>query len=199
MERLPQYFLYTVGLPSTFVTFLAFLCCLLPANCGEKLSFVVSLMLGMTVFQFVIADTLPETSGTKQPLLSAFLLLNLVMVGVTVFLTLVTVTIHSSRYRIKNQRVRTFLVSILPSLLCINTESLSNGNDYGDARFDEEKEQNILDALPQGTPNGSPVHQLENSVSNNKKNGKLGKRVSTRKEKREERNISSASGIPVSV
>ena len=199
MERLPQYYLYTVGLPSTFVTFLAFLCFWLPSDCGEKISFVVSLMLGMTVFQFVIADTLPETSRSKQPLLSAFLLINLVMVGVTVFLTLVTVTIHSSRCRIKNQRVRTFLVGILPSLLCVNTESLSTGNDYGDTRFDDEKVQNIDDTTPQCTPNISPVHQLENGVSNNKKNGKSGKRASTRKEKIKEKSNSSVSGIPVSV
>ena len=194
MERLPQYYLFTVGLPSTLITILAFLCFWLPADCGEKLSFVVSLMLGMTVFQFVIADTLPETSRTKQPLLSAFLLINLVIVGVTVLLILVTVTIHSSRCRIQNQRVRTFLVGILPSLLCVNTVSLSNGNDYDDASFENENLQFIDDTAPPDTANSSPNHQLENGATNNGKNGKPGRRALTQKENRKQRRNSSGSG-----
>ncbi|XP_072039415.1 neuronal acetylcholine receptor subunit beta-3-like [Amphiura filiformis] len=119
MERLPQYYLYTVGLPSTAVTLLSLFTFWLPADCGEKLSFVVSLMLGLTVFQLVVADTLPETSSDKQPLLSTFLLFNLMMVATILTLNVVTITVHSSRRKLKNRRLQMFLLDLLPNLFCV--------------------------------------------------------------------------------
>ena len=160
-------------------------------------------MLGMTVFQFVIADTLPETSRTKQPLLSAFLLINLVVVGVAVFLILVTVTIHSSRYKIKNNRVRSFIVNTMPSLLCVNTDALTNGISYT-SRIGTEKATSIDDAVPRDGKN-VPVHQLENNVINNEtnetpfKNKTLFKRVLSQKEERKQMRNSSVTGEPVSL
>ena len=134
MTRLPQYYLYTVGLPSTAVTILALFTFWLPDDSGEKLSFVVSLMLGLTVFQLVIADTLPETSGNRQPLMSTYLLFNLIMVAVILMLTLVSITVHSSRRKITSRRLRKFLFEVLPSLFCVHTgHSIDNDEviEYG--------------------------------------------------------------------
>ena len=120
MERLPEYYLYTMGLPSTIVTILALFALLLPPDCGEKLSFIVSLLLGLSVFQLVVADHLPENSRDKQPLLMAYLSLNFVMVGLTLFLTLVTININSSKCKITNRRLRRILLEIPSRLLCAN-------------------------------------------------------------------------------
>lgn len=125
MERLPDYYLYTIGLPSTIVTLLALFSQLLPPDCGEKLSFIVSLLLGLSVFQLVVADHLPANSRDKQPLLMAFLSLNYVMVALTLFLTLITININSSKCKITNRRLRRILLDIPSRLLCVNNSIIN--------------------------------------------------------------------------
>ena len=121
MTRKPDYYLYNVGLPSTAVTILALFSFWLPANCGEKISFAVSLLLGLTVFQIVVEDTLPETSSDDRPLLMKHLSMNFIIVGLTLFLTVINLAVHSSRYMITKHRLKHFLFRILPNILCITT------------------------------------------------------------------------------
>ena len=121
MTRKPDYYLYNVGLPSTAVTILALFSFWLPADCGEKISFAVSLLLGLTVFQIVVEDTLPETSSNDRPLLMKYLSMNFIIVGLTLFLTVVTLAVNSSQYKITKPRLKHFLLRVLPNILCITT------------------------------------------------------------------------------
>ena len=121
MTRKPNYYLYNIGLPSTAVSILALFSFWLPANCGEKISFAVSLLLGLTVFQIVVEDTLPETSSDERPLLMKYLSMNFVIVGLTLFLTVITLAVHSSPYKITNRRLKHFLLQKLPNILGITT------------------------------------------------------------------------------
>ena len=129
MTKKPDHYIYNVGLPSTAVTILALLSFWLPANCGEKISFAVSLLLGLTVFQIVVEEALPETSSDDRPLLMKYLSMNFFVVGLTLFLTVVTQAVHSSQHKITKPRLKHFLLRVLPNILCItfDTDEVETG------------------------------------------------------------------------
>jgi hypothetical protein len=52
----------------------------LPVNSGEKMTLSISLLLGQTVFLFLVAQRMPETSMTV-PLIAMFLLFTMSMVS----------------------------------------------------------------------------------------------------------------------
>ncbi len=120
MERFPQFYINTVALPSTMITILALFSFWLPPSCGEKLSFGVSLLLGLSVFQLVVADQLPDTSQ-GQPLLKTYLSMNFIMVGVSLFLNLITVTVNSSQLKIKHPGARRVILNLPSRSLCIGS------------------------------------------------------------------------------
>ena len=51
VSRRPEYYMVTVFFPSTLLTLLSGMVFWLPPDSGEKLSYSISIMLGLTVFQ----------------------------------------------------------------------------------------------------------------------------------------------------
>ncbi|PIK35929.1 hypothetical protein BSL78_27246 [Apostichopus japonicus] len=63
LQRDPSYYISTLVIPSSVLSLLAFATFCLPPDCGERISLGVSMVLGLTVFQLLVADILPTTKG----------------------------------------------------------------------------------------------------------------------------------------
>ncbi|XP_072015757.1 neuronal acetylcholine receptor subunit beta-4-like isoform X2 [Amphiura filiformis] len=119
LRRLPLYHLTNSALPSTILTLLAFTVFLMPPECSEKISLAISILLGLTVFQLVVSDTLPETGFGDQPLLGIYLRMNFAIVAITLFCTTLSMSVYSQPGPVKNRLVRNVFLKLLPVVLLV--------------------------------------------------------------------------------
>ncbi|KAJ8026590.1 Neuronal acetylcholine receptor subunit alpha-7 [Holothuria leucospilota] len=92
LQRDPRYYVSTIIIPSTVMCLLALATFLAPPDCGERLSLGISMVLGLTVFQLLIADSLP-TSSKQIPILSNFLSFNFHVACLTVPFSLISINL----------------------------------------------------------------------------------------------------------
>ncbi|XP_072015758.1 neuronal acetylcholine receptor subunit alpha-3-like isoform X3 [Amphiura filiformis] len=119
LRRLPVYHLTNSALPSTILTLLAFTVFLMPPECSEKISLGVSILLGLTVFQLVVSNTLPETGFGGQPILGIYLTMNFTVVAITLFCTTLSMSVYSQPGPVKNRLMRKLFLKLLPAVLLV--------------------------------------------------------------------------------
>ena len=61
-KRRPLYYIFNLILPCTFVSMVALLSFFLPPESGEKISLGITVLLSLTVFLLLVAETMPPTS-----------------------------------------------------------------------------------------------------------------------------------------
>ncbi|XP_070535248.1 neuronal acetylcholine receptor subunit alpha-2-like [Ptychodera flava] len=93
MERVPLYYLMNIVFPSNMMFLLSFCVFWLPPDCGERLSFAVSLLVALSVFQLLVGETLPTNSNSGS-LLGMILLFDMGMVASTVVMTTILLNIQ---------------------------------------------------------------------------------------------------------
>ena len=71
MERKPLFYVINMLLPSLLLTLMSTLTFVIPSEAGEKVSFVMTLILSLAVFQLMIADSVPPSAETL-PLICKF-------------------------------------------------------------------------------------------------------------------------------
>ena len=79
-------------------TIIALLCCLtfyLPANNGERTSLVITVLLAMTVYMLIVAESMPPTSEA-MPLVQKFYLVTIIETAFCLFATCVVVKWHEN-------------------------------------------------------------------------------------------------------
>ena len=83
VKRKPLYHVLHLVIPIALLSFLTLATFTIPVASGERISYVVTILLAMTVYLLLLADNLPETSEVV-PLLEIFVITTLV----TIFLSL---------------------------------------------------------------------------------------------------------------
>ncbi|KAJ8032462.1 Acetylcholine receptor subunit alpha-like 2 [Holothuria leucospilota] len=92
LQRHPMYYISTLIVPSTLLCILSMVTFLAPPDCGERISLSVSMVLGLTVFQLLVADTLP-TASKEGSLLSSYLNANFILTCLVVPLSVTNINI----------------------------------------------------------------------------------------------------------
>lgn len=64
MKRKPKFYIVNIIIPSTLLTVLGVFGFALPCESGEKVSFEITVMLSLAVFQILVADSLPASAET---------------------------------------------------------------------------------------------------------------------------------------
>lgn len=62
-RRRPYYYVFNMILPCGFVSLVALLTFFLPPESGEKISLGITVLLSLTVFLLLVAETMPPTSA----------------------------------------------------------------------------------------------------------------------------------------
>ncbi|KHN70740.1 Acetylcholine receptor subunit beta-type acr-2 [Toxocara canis] len=111
---------YTVILiiPTVLMAFLSMMVFYLPAECSEKITLSISILLALVVFLLLVSKILPPTSDTI-PLMAKYLLMTFVLNIITIMVTVVIVNIYfrSARTHSMPQLLRRLFLHLLPQLL----------------------------------------------------------------------------------
>ena len=84
MTRKPLYHLFYLTIPSVMLMFLGLTSFLIPVESGERIGFVTTILLAMTVFLLLIPSFLPETSD-NVPILGIGLQSTMVIIALVLF------------------------------------------------------------------------------------------------------------------
>ncbi|XP_071816662.1 acetylcholine receptor subunit beta-type acr-3-like [Apostichopus japonicus] len=121
LKRDPSYYIQTLIIPSTLLCALAFATFLAPPDSGERISLGVSMVLGLTVFQLLVSETLPAASK-NTPLLSDQLVANFIMACLAVPFSLFNINIaygDSPFSSMKRHWLRKAFLETLPVMLFV--------------------------------------------------------------------------------
>ncbi|XP_077992175.1 neuronal acetylcholine receptor subunit alpha-2-like [Glandiceps talaboti] len=119
IQRKPLFYIINMVLPCLFFSLLKFLVFLLPVDTGEKMSFGMSLLIAMSVFNLLVTDTLPP-SANGVPLIARYLLFDTILVALSITITVYTLRIHhTGRHQEINSFVKKLFFKILPKVMCM--------------------------------------------------------------------------------
>ncbi|XP_038063887.1 acetylcholine receptor subunit beta-like [Patiria miniata] len=94
LRREPKYHVYTVLAPCTIFTLLASMIFWLPNECGEKLSFGISIFFGFVIFQLLVQDELSDAGGETPSVMIRYVLFNFVLAGFAVMISAVSIALY---------------------------------------------------------------------------------------------------------
>lgn len=123
LARDPTYYVTTLLIPSTLLCLMALATFEAPPDSGERISLSVSMVLGLTVFQLLVANILP-TSSKETPVLGRYLTANFIIACLTVPLSMMNIKIaygDSRLWILKYAAARKFLLEIFPRIFCMPT------------------------------------------------------------------------------
>ncbi|XP_057371245.1 acetylcholine receptor subunit alpha-type acr-16-like [Daphnia carinata] len=118
IRRRTLYYFFNLIVPSVLISSMALLGFTLPPDSGEKLTLGVTILLSLTVFLNLVAETLPQVSDAI-PLLGTYFNCIMFMVASSVVLTVVVLNYHHRRAEMHEMPpwVRTLFLLWLPWIL----------------------------------------------------------------------------------
>ena len=138
---------YTVNLviPCVAINMLTVLAFYLPADCGEKISLCISILLSLSLFQLLLMELVPPTSLT-MPLLGKYILFTCAMVTISVFSSVVVLNVHFRTTATHKMHgfTRKLFINILPRLLFMHRPEEKKSEEGEDEEVDLSPHQSDL-------------------------------------------------------
>ncbi|KAM5125863.1 neuronal acetylcholine receptor subunit alpha-10-like [Mantella aurantiaca] len=92
LKRRSSFYIFNLLLPCVMISFLAPLGFYLPADSGEKVSLGVTVLLALTVFQLLVAESMPPSENV--PLIGKYYIATMTMITASTALTIFIMNIH---------------------------------------------------------------------------------------------------------
>ncbi|XP_064190990.1 neuronal acetylcholine receptor subunit alpha-9-I isoform X1 [Anguilla rostrata] len=92
LKRRSSFYIFNLLLPCVMISFLAPLSFYLPADSGEKVSLGVTVLLALTVFQLMVAESMPPSESV--PLIGKYYIATMIMITASTALTIFIMNIH---------------------------------------------------------------------------------------------------------
>uniref|UniRef100_A0A672NQS6 Cholinergic receptor nicotinic alpha 9 subunit n=1 Tax=Sinocyclocheilus grahami TaxID=75366 RepID=A0A672NQS6_SINGR len=92
LKRRSAFYIFNLLLPCFLISFLAPLGFYLPADSGEKVSLGVTVLLALTVFQLMVAESMPPSESV--PLIGKYYIATMTMITASTSLTIFIMNIH---------------------------------------------------------------------------------------------------------
>uniref|UniRef100_A0A8C9SDM7 Cholinergic receptor nicotinic alpha 9 subunit n=1 Tax=Scleropages formosus TaxID=113540 RepID=A0A8C9SDM7_SCLFO len=92
LKRRSSFYIFNLLLPCVMISFLAPLGFYLPADSGEKVSLGVTVLLALTVFQLMVAESMPPSESV--PLIGKYYIATMTMITASTALTIFIMNIH---------------------------------------------------------------------------------------------------------
>ncbi|XP_051956645.1 neuronal acetylcholine receptor subunit alpha-9 [Xyrauchen texanus] len=92
LKRRASFYIFNLLIPCMMISFLAPLGFYLPADSGEKVSLGVTVLLALTVFQLLVAESMPPSENV--PLIGKYYIATMTMVTASTALTIFIMNIH---------------------------------------------------------------------------------------------------------
>ncbi|NXI51902.1 ACHD protein, partial [Chloroceryle aenea] len=126
IKRKPLFYVINIVTPCILIAFMAILVFYLPADSGEKMTLVISVLLAQSVFLLLISQRLPATSHAI-PLIGKYLLFVMLLVTAVVLICVVVLNFHfrTPSTHIMSDWVKEVFLESLPRLLGMTQPSES--------------------------------------------------------------------------
>ena len=126
LKRRSLFYTYNLIIPNFLIALLAFFSFYIPVECGERISFVITVLLSMTVFLLLVAESIPPTSEAV-PVIGMFYTCSIIEVALALVATGISLKMYYSYLYGKglSPRLRRFLFCRLGPLLWVDTEIVS--------------------------------------------------------------------------
>nr|XP_015196630.1 PREDICTED: neuronal acetylcholine receptor subunit alpha-10 isoform X2 [Lepisosteus oculatus]XP_015196631.1 PREDICTED: neuronal acetylcholine receptor subunit alpha-10 isoform X2 [Lepisosteus oculatus] len=92
LKRRASFYVFNLLIPCVMISFLAPLGFYLPADSGEKVSLGVTVLLALTVFQLLVAESMPPSENV--PLIGKYYIATMTMITASTALTIFIMNIH---------------------------------------------------------------------------------------------------------
>ncbi|KAI1883707.1 hypothetical protein AGOR_G00234320 [Albula goreensis] len=92
LKRRSSFYIFNLLIPCVMISFLAPLGFYLPADSGEKVSLGVTVLLALTVFQLMVAESMPPSESV--PLIGKYYIATMTMITASTALTIFIMNIH---------------------------------------------------------------------------------------------------------
>ncbi|XP_068281503.1 neuronal acetylcholine receptor subunit alpha-10 isoform X2 [Nyctibius grandis] len=92
LRRRASFYIFNLLLPCVMISFLAPLGFYLPADSGEKVSLGVTVLLALTVFQLLVAESMPPSESV--PLIGKYYIATMTMITASTALTIFIMNVH---------------------------------------------------------------------------------------------------------
>ncbi|KAG7458711.1 hypothetical protein MATL_G00223590 [Megalops atlanticus] len=92
LKRRSSFYVFNLLLPCLMISFLAPLGFYLPADSGEKVSLGVTVLLALTVFQLMVAESMPPSESV--PIIGKYYIATMIMITASTALTIFIMNIH---------------------------------------------------------------------------------------------------------
>ncbi|XP_037543148.1 neuronal acetylcholine receptor subunit alpha-9-II-like [Nematolebias whitei] len=92
LKRRASFYIFNLLIPCMMISFLAPLGFFLPADSGEKISLGVTVLLALTVFQLLVAESMPPSESV--PLIGKYYIATMMMVTASTALTIFIMNVH---------------------------------------------------------------------------------------------------------
>ncbi|NXY79922.1 ACHD protein, partial [Glareola pratincola] len=118
IKRKPLFYVINIVTPCILIAFMAILVFYLPADSGEKMTLVISVLLAQSVFLLLISQRLPATSHAI-PLIGKYLLFIMLLVTAVVMICVVVLNFHfrTPSTHVMSDWVKEVFLESLPRLL----------------------------------------------------------------------------------
>ncbi|XP_071811205.1 neuronal acetylcholine receptor subunit alpha-10-like [Apostichopus japonicus] len=92
ISRRSNYYVFNLILPCILLSAITTLVFILPADSGEKVSLGITVLLSLTVFLLIIAESMPATSDV--PVIGQYYAATMLLVSISVVLTIIVLNLH---------------------------------------------------------------------------------------------------------
>uniref|UniRef100_A0A8C2KAK4 Cholinergic receptor, nicotinic, gamma n=1 Tax=Cyprinus carpio TaxID=7962 RepID=A0A8C2KAK4_CYPCA len=143
IQRKPLFYIINIIVPCVLFSSLGLLVYFLPAK-GQKCTMTIAILLGQTVFLFLIAKKVPETSQAV-PLIGKYLMFVMSVTTITVMncVVVLNVSLRTPNTHPMSNNIRKVFLNILPCLLRMTMQRWTPEQEEGDFK---------MFALGNGTP-----------------------------------------------
>ncbi|XP_077987841.1 neuronal acetylcholine receptor subunit alpha-7-like isoform X2 [Glandiceps talaboti] len=93
IRRKPLFYIFNLIIPCFLISGMSMLVFILPCESGEKVSLGITVLLSLTVFLLVVAETMPATSETI-PLIGRYYIFTIVLVATCTTMTVIVLNFH---------------------------------------------------------------------------------------------------------
>jgi len=123
LTRRSLFYTYNLIIPNFLIALLAFFSFYIPVECGERISFVITVLLSMTVFLLLVAESIPPTSE-GVPVIGMYYTTSIIEVALALVATGISLKVYYSYLYGKglSPRLRRFLFDRLAPLLYVDTK-----------------------------------------------------------------------------
>ncbi|XP_015252412.1 PREDICTED: neuronal acetylcholine receptor subunit alpha-10-like [Cyprinodon variegatus] len=120
LKRRASFYIFNLLIPCMMISFLAPLGFYLPADSGEKVSLGVTVLLALTVFQLLVAESMPPSESV--PLIGKYYIATMTMVTASTALTIFIMNIHhcGPEARPVPKWAECLILKFLAKICCVN-------------------------------------------------------------------------------